>query len=181
MAKSRRKAKPPRKASRPRRRITTARRGKRPGSKKRAPKKPLRVKPKAAAKAPAPPPPRPSPGSFAWHELASTDVARSRDFYARLFKWKSREVEMMPGFMYTIFKHKGQDIAGMMAILPEQGDMRPRWDLYVAVRDVDATAQQAETLGGEIMIPPHDIPVGRWAMLKDPSGAMIAIYKAKRT
>jgi predicted enzyme related to lactoylglutathione lyase len=79
-----------------------------------------------------------------------------------------------------MISNKGEGIGGMMAITPEQGDAKPAWTVYVSVRDVDATAQQCESMGGEIVIPAHDIPVGRWAMLKDPTGAMFAIYKSNR-
>lgn len=142
---------------------------------KKAPSRPAASA--AVAQPPPPPPPKPVPGSFIWHELASDDVATSKNFYAKLFGWKSEDREMMPGFIYTVFKHKGEEIAGMAQITPEQGDVKPRWDLYILVKDVDLTAQQAEALGGEVVIPPHDIPVGRWAALKDPTGAAIAIFK----
>jgi hypothetical protein len=66
-----------------------------------------------------------------------------------------------------------------MAMTPEQTDLPPGWTLYVAVDDVDAAAEKAESLGGEIVVPAHDIPVGRWAMLKDPGGAMICVYKGR--
>src|SRR5687767_2073119 len=68
--------------------------------KKRAPKKVVRAKPTAATAQPqqqAPPPP--PPGSFVWHELMTTDVARSKEFYKQMFGWKSSEMEMMPDFM----------------------------------------------------------------------------------
>lgn len=125
-------------------------------------------------------PPPPPPGSFVWFELMSADVNRARRFYTQLFGWKTSDMEMMPGFNYTMFENRKQPIAGMMPITSEHGDMKPHWDVYVSVRDVDAVAQQCEVLGGEVVIPPHDIPVGRWAMLQDPTGAKIAIYKARK-
>ena len=125
----------------------------------------------------------PPVGSFVWYELHTRDSNRARGFYSQLFGWKTSEMEMMPGFNYGMFAHKSNaanPFAGIMQIAPEQSDSQPRWDIYVSVKDVDATAQQCETLGGEVIIPPHDIPVGRWAMLKDPTGATIAIYKTNR-
>jgi len=160
---------------------------KKPAARKAAPRKAAQKKvssrPSAASAAPAqqpPKPPKPVPGSFVWHELASTDVATSKNFYSKLFGWKFEDQEMMPGFIYTIFKLKGESIAGMAQITPEQGEVKPHWDLYIAVKDVDLIAQQTEALGGEVVIPPHDIPVGRWAALKDPTGAAICIYKSNR-
>jgi predicted enzyme related to lactoylglutathione lyase len=128
------------------------------------------------------PPPKPKPvyGAFVWHELMTTDPAKCKSFYSDLFGWKTEEMEMMPGFTYTVFNQAKDGHAGMMAITPEHGEMRSHWDVYVNVKDVDATAARCEELGGEIVVPPHDIPVGRWAMLKDPTGAQICVYKSSR-
>jgi predicted enzyme related to lactoylglutathione lyase len=123
--------------------------------------------------------PPPAHGTFVWHELMTRDVPAARRFYADLFGWAQRDVEMMPDFNYTIMRHISKDVAGLMAITPEQGDMPPGWLVYVAVDDVDSAADKAEALGGEIVVPAHDIPVGRWAMLKDPTGATICVYKAR--
>lgn len=119
------------------------------------------------------------PGSFVWHELATRDVAASKRFYGELFGWVCNDVEMMPGFNYTLCRHMGKEIAGIMAITPEQGEMQSGWALYVGVDDVDAAAERAEALGGEVLVPPHDIPVGRWAMLRDPAGATVCVYKRR--
>jgi predicted enzyme related to lactoylglutathione lyase len=119
-----------------------------------------------------------SSGSFVWHELMTTDVGAAKRFYSRLFGWDSTDTEMMPGFTYTMFKRNGTEFGGLMAITPEWGDVKPHWLQYVAVPDVDDAAQQAESLGGQVSVPPHDIPVGRFAILKDPAGAVFAVYKS---
>jgi predicted enzyme related to lactoylglutathione lyase len=137
------------------------------------------AKPQAAKRAPVQPPP-PKAGAFVWHELMTTDPARAKAFYSELFGWKTETMELMPGFNYTLFNHDRQSHAGMTAITPEHGDVRPHWDVYIKGKDVDATAMRCEELGGEIVVPAHDIPVGRWAMLKDPTGATICVYKSNR-
>lgn len=121
----------------------------------------------------------PMHGSWAWHELMTRDVPGSKRFYRDMFGWESNDMEMMPGFNYTLFGKAGKDIGGMLAIRPEHGDMPSGWGVYVAVDDVDSAADKAEALGGEIVVPAHDIPVGRWAMIKDPAGAVICLYRAK--
>jgi uncharacterized protein len=136
-------------------------------------KKSERAKPQATA---TPPPPK--TGSFVWHELMTSDVGRSRDFYSRLFGWSMQEEEMMPGFLYTVISNREDMHGGMMALTPEHGETPPHWMVYISVEDVDATAEQTEDLGGEILVPPNDIPVGRWALLRDPTGASFAIYKS---
>jgi hypothetical protein len=55
----------------------------------------------------------------------------------------------------------------------------PHWLAYVAVADVDATAERAAELGGGVTVPPSDIPdIGRFAVLTDPQGGMIAVYRS---
>jgi predicted enzyme related to lactoylglutathione lyase len=119
-------------------------------------------------------------GPFVWHELATTDANSCKKFYSKMFGWTSEDTEMMPGFTYTMLKANGKEIGGMMQMTPEWGDVKPHWLQYVAVNDVDDAAQRAESLGGQISVPPHDIPVGRFAVLRDPSGAAIAIYKSNQ-
>lgn len=52
------------------------------------------------------------------------------------------------------------------------------WMAHVQVEDVDATAARARQLGGRIHKEPTDIPsVGRFAVIADPQGASIAIFK----
>lgn len=45
----------------------------------------------------------------------------------------------------------------------------------MTVENVDETARQAAELGGEVLVPPRDIPqVGRFCVLRDPQGATIS-------
>ena len=67
-------------------------------------------------------------------------------------------------------------MGGMMKC-PHPG-LPAHWLAYVNVPDVDAAAAAAAKLGGQIVVPPMDIPtVGRIAVLVDPQGAAIGIFK----
>ena len=49
---------------------------------------------------------------------------------------------------------------------------------YVTVDDVDATAKNAQQLGGKVLMGPQDIPtVGRFCVIQDPQGAVISAIK----
>jgi predicted enzyme related to lactoylglutathione lyase len=114
-------------------------------------------------------------GTFAWNELATNDVAACKDFYRDLLGWEARDLPM-DGMSYTIFSKDGQDVGGMMAIAAEWGDVPPHWLGYIAVEDVDASAARVENLGGEVMVPPMDVPgVGRFSIIRDAGGAALAI------
>jgi len=114
-------------------------------------------------------------GMFSWFELQTTDVAAAKTFYSALFGWKTEEMAM-PGMPYTIISAGGEQVAGMMAIPPQAQGMPPFWGVYVSVDDADVAAKKAQQLGGAVIVAPTDIPtVGRFAVLKDPQGAMITV------
>ncbi|MGE0310814.1 MAG: VOC family protein [Lautropia sp.] len=48
----------------------------------------------------------------------------------------------------------------------------------MAVDDVDAAAAQTRILGGQVLVPPQDIPgVGRFSIVSDSQGAVLALSK----
>ncbi len=51
---------------------------------------------------------------------------------------------------------------------------------YIAVDDCDGSTAKAEKVGATICVPPSDIPnIGRFSVMTDPSGAMIAPFRSK--
>jgi predicted enzyme related to lactoylglutathione lyase len=51
------------------------------------------------------------------------------------------------------------------------------WLVYFGVDDTDATVAKATELGASTLVPPTDIPPGRFAVLADPDGATFAVIK----
>ncbi|MCU0313376.1 MAG: hypothetical protein MUC84_04860, partial [Solirubrobacteraceae bacterium] len=65
---------------------------------------------------------------------------------------------------------------GMLRMTEEWPPEVPaHWMVYVAVEDCDAACAQARELGGTVSVEPHDIPVGRFAVLGDPQGAFFSV------
>jgi len=122
-------------------------------------------------------------GAFSWCELMTTDPAAAKKFYGQLFGWELEDMSM-PGMTYTVVKTAGKGIGGITAMPPNvpQGTP-PNWGAYVTVPDIDATAKKAAELGGMVLVPPMQIPnVGRFAVLRDPQGAVICAitYEMKK-
>jgi predicted enzyme related to lactoylglutathione lyase len=111
----------------------------------------------------------------------TTDVDGAKRFYTSLSGWSTQPFEFStPGQPYTMFVQDGTPIGGVMAMPPEQRQrgVPSFWLPSVEVSDVDAWAKQAETLGGKVHMAPSDVPgTGRYAVLQDPQGAFIAIFK----
>jgi len=64
---------------------------------------------------------------------------------------------------------------GMVKLDEASAGVRPHWMVYFAVEDCDATARLAVGNAGKIIVPPTDIPPGRFAILSDPQGAVFAV------
>jgi predicted enzyme related to lactoylglutathione lyase len=77
------------------------------------------------------------------------------------------------GMEYTVFSAPSGMVGGMFQIGAQQAGMPPCWLPYFVVPDTDAGAEQAVSLGGEVMYGPLDIPgIGRFALVRDVQGAM---------
>jgi predicted enzyme related to lactoylglutathione lyase len=56
------------------------------------------------------------------------------------------------------------------------------WTPYIGVDDPDATCRKATELGAEVLVEPMDVAtVGRFAVLKDPQGAVFGVIKGEPT
>lgn len=123
-----------------------------------------------------------TPGAFSWVELLTTDPAAAGTFYGELFGWELED-SPMGGRSYTVVKVQGQAVGGIMKMPAEAPPgVPPHWGAYVTVTDVDATVAKAESLGGQALVPAMDIPqVGRFAVIRDPQGAALAVIAYEKT
>ena len=116
-------------------------------------------------------------GAFIWYDLATTDPEAAARFYSTVVGWTP---EPVPEMHYTLLKTGESRAAGLMA-LPEQvrsAGVPPHWTGYVMVGDVDGVAQRAQAAGATLRHGPEDIPgVGRFAVITDPQGAPINLFK----
>jgi uncharacterized protein len=120
------------------------------------------------------------PGSLCWTELATRDVRGARAFYGAVFGWEA-ETRAFGDTTYTEWKLDGRTIAGMNEMDDRwPADVPPHWSVCFAVSDTDRSTERAVDLGGRVGIPPADTPVGRFAVLNDPHGAVFSIIHLAR-
>jgi len=116
------------------------------------------------------------PGHFVWRELCTTDVPAAIAFYSELFNWRI-EKSPMPDMPYWLAYAGETQVAGLSAAPAEAP--QPFWSGMVSVGDVDAAASTAKDKGATLIVPPMDIPnIGRFAMMADPQGAVVSLYKS---
>src|SRR5262249_5632375 len=115
-------------------------------------------------------------GDWLWNELHTSDPTKALAFYAAVGGFSHRSMDMGPAGTYHIISKDGDDRGGGTSHL--QSGEAPHRRPYVAVDDVDAASARAKRLGATIPMNPEDIPgVGRISVLKDPTGAVLAIMK----
>jgi uncharacterized protein len=122
-----------------------------------------------------------SHGSFVWYELLTTDVAAARAFYSEVVGWGALDASTA-AFSYSVFTSDAVEVGGLMELPPEGRSMgaAPRWIGYVAVDDVDATAERLKQLGGRIYVPPTDSNIGRVSIVADPQTATLGMVGGLR-
>lgn len=118
-------------------------------------------------------------GRFVWYENMTRDVPAAMAFYSDVVGWKTQPFGE-GAHPYVMWVGSQGPLGGVMQ-LPDGLEKRgvpPHWIAYVEVKDVDATAARARELGGKVHKEPEDIPtVGRFAVIADPQGATIAVFK----
>jgi predicted enzyme related to lactoylglutathione lyase len=123
------------------------------------------------------------PGTFCWVELSTSDLAAGREFYSTIFGWQS-EVRPVEGWgEYATFTvADGRGAAGGYAQQEAERSMGvpPHWNLYVYSDDVDKDVAKATELGGEATIPGMDTPLGRMAVVADPTGARFCLWNSEQ-
>lgn len=112
-------------------------------------------------------------GDFNWYELMTPDPESSKKFYSGLFNWEFRKGDQEG---YELFYHDDLGIGGLLPMTKDMADsgMPPVWAGYVNVDDVDELVKKVVEKGGQIIVPPQDVPnVGRFSYIQDPQGAAL--------
>jgi len=118
-------------------------------------------------------------GGWFWNELFTPDAKAAVAFYEKAFGFSHDAMDMGPQGTYYVLK----DVAGKMraGVMQQPPGMvvTAHWLPYVHVADCDASVAKARQLGAkEIIVAPTDIPdIGRFAVILDPVGAVIAVIK----
>jgi predicted enzyme related to lactoylglutathione lyase len=113
------------------------------------------------------------PGALCWNELYTSDLDAAKGFYNGLLGWDWQAFEDSPD-PYFVIMNQGRANGGVRG-LAEPG-MPPNWLVYFAVEDIDAGVAKVSELGGEAMMGPIDIGIAKVAIVRDPQGAVFALY-----
>ena len=123
------------------------------------------------------------PGTWTWSNLMTRDLEGAKDFYGKVFGWTATHNDQAPPgiFMWQVEGQRWPEgHAGLMEIgddLPP--DMPSHWQVYFIVESADEAIERSTGSGAKLGFGPIDIPVGRFATLVDPQGAVVSILEAR--
>jgi len=118
--------------------------------------------------------------AFVWHEVYSADQAGTIEFYTKALDFGTEEMSMGGMGTYKMLTRNGRPICGTVDTASiGMPDVPPHWAVYISVDDVDAKITLCESLGAKVVVPAMDVPtVGRMALIQDPQGAHVWIFKS---
>lgn len=123
-----------------------------------------------------------APGTPCWIDLATTDPARAKAFYAGLFAWDFQDMPMGEAGVYSMCLLRGKPVAALFAMDPAQRaqGVPPFWSTYVTVADVDESVARVKGASGGVVQAPSDVmDAGRVAVVQDPTGAVVTLWQPR--
>jgi len=116
---------------------------------------------------------------FVHVELNTTDVAKAKTFYSKLFDWKMEDVEGGESGTYTMIS-VGEGTGGGLLKHPMPG-APSMWLAYVLVDDIKAATAKARSLGADIKKDVTEVMGMGWlTILQDPTGATLGLWQPKQ-
>jgi predicted enzyme related to lactoylglutathione lyase len=119
-------------------------------------------------------PPTAQNGKICYIELPATDIARSADFYARIFGWSIRK----RGDGQTAFDDTTGQVSGTW-IVGRPPASAPGLLFYIMVDSVASTVESIVANGGEIVQPIGADAPEITARFRDPGGNVIGLYQQR--
>jgi predicted enzyme related to lactoylglutathione lyase len=122
---------------------------------------------------------KPRIGSIAWIDLTVEAARDLRDFYQDVVGWTAGDVEMGGYSDFTMHPPGGGDpIAGVCHARGPNTDLPAQWLIYITVADLDRSLARCRAHGGAVIAGPKGMGMaGRYAVIRDPSGAVAALVQ----
>ena len=118
-------------------------------------------------------------GSVPWRDLTVEKADDVRAFYERVVGWRSRP-EDMGGYadFSMVAPATGETVAGVCHARGVNADLPAQWLIYIVVDDIDQSVAACVELGGEVVAGPRSAGNNRICVIRDPAGAVCALYQA---
>lgn len=118
-------------------------------------------------------------GSIGWVDLTVENATQLRDFYQEVVGWSPAGVEM-GGYSDFCMNEPQTDksVAGICHARGLNAELPPVWLIYIMVADLDVSIARCVDSGGEVIAGPRAMgSQGRYCVIRDPAGAVAALFE----
>jgi uncharacterized protein len=121
---------------------------------------------------------KPDAGAITWIDLTAGNADEVKAFYQRVVGWTAEPVEM-GGYSDFNMLPPGAErpVAGICHARGTNAGLPAHWLIYIIVADLDASVGLCNECGGEVLTPIKCESHGRIAVIRDPAGAVCALYE----
>lgn len=117
-------------------------------------------------------------GQMGWMDLTVDQASTVKAFYETVVGWTTLTVEM-DGYEDYCMIPPGTEtpVVGICHARGPNRDLPPQWIPYFNVADLDRSLEGCRASGGTVVREPKSAGGGRFALVRDPGGAVCALYQ----
>lgn len=122
---------------------------------------------------------KPEAGTVGWIDLTVDDADSLRDFYSAVVGWQVEPVDMGGYSDYTMSTpQSGTPTTGVCHARGGNAGLPAQWLIYINVDDLDESMREVKERDGEIIVGPKEMAGhGRYCVIRDPAGAVAALFE----
>lgn len=118
------------------------------------------------------------PGRLAWLDLTVPNADEVKDFYAAVVGWEPEAVSLGDYDDYNMH-FAGKPVAGICNKRDGNAHVPSQWMAYFTVNDIDESLANVTKHGGEVVSDPRGSAGNRYAIVRDPGGAVCTIHEGR--
>jgi len=120
----------------------------------------------------------PRPATIGWHDLTVDRADEVSAFYADVLGLAREPVDMGGYADFNLTEPgAGSPVAGVCHARGINADLPPQWLIYFVVADLDLSLAACVDGGGALVVGPRGLAGGRFAVIRDPAGAVCALWQ----
>ncbi len=117
-------------------------------------------------------------GTMAWLDLSVGNASEVKSFYEDVIGWNTENISMGDYEDYAMLEpNNNEAVAGVCHAQGVNKDLPPAWLPYFLVADIQASIVAVQAKGGALVTEIKSMGSDKYAVIKDPAGAVCAIYQ----
>lgn len=120
-------------------------------------------------------------GTINWIDLTVDDADGVRDFYRNVVGWETSGIDMGGYSDHCMIPPQTEGpVAGICHARGKNANAPAQWLIYINVADLDRSIEAVNAGGGAVISGPSAAgEYGRFCIIRDPAGAVAALFEPK--